>query len=289
MKYIFMFADIKFSIHTDVEVEITNEMENFVSINDNNIDCYIEICQKNEVNYHSRNYMIGEDLIQEYYQEDGKMFCELKGGDKGPIGCVSYDKSFKYFICTLNQYKFQSNLYMMSIIVRTLPIRAIFLHFHTLFFHASQISVNGIGILFTAASGVGKSTQAKLWHEFENAHIVCNDRTLVRKKNDQWCTYGYPLDGSEPVMSNEKNKLGAIVLLKQGKENRIEKFSIVKMVSLLIEQIVLDTWNYEMRDKALALLFELVNEIPVYVLTCTPDQRAVNVLKNQLQKEGVIK
>lgn len=287
MEYIFMFADIKISIQSQVVIKMTSEMEDFISLNNNDIDCCVKVCQRNEVNYHSRKHMIGEDLIQEYYQENGKKYCELKGGNKGPIGCVSYDDNYKYFICTLNQYKFQSDLYVMSTIMRTLPLRAIFLHYNTLFFHASQISINGKGILFTAASGIGKSTQAKLWHRFENAHIVCNDRTLVRKINNQWCTYGYPLDGSEPVISNEKNKLGAIVLLKQGKENTIEKKSIVKIVTLLIEQIVLDTWDYEMRDKAISLLFELVNEIPVYVLTCTPDQKAVNALKKQLQIEGV--
>ncbi|MGN1181742.1 MAG: hypothetical protein ACI4SR_01960 [Faecalibacillus sp.] len=288
MKCIFMFADIVFCICSNKKIEIDNEMNRFMLSDsyDNHFD--VEILLNDKYNDFSRCYQIGDDLIQAYYLENRKMICELKGGDKGAIGYSLYDKNYDYFQCFLNQYHFDTNLFVLRKILRTLPMRAIFLHYQALFFHASQISINGVGILFTAPSGTGKSTQARLWERFESAHIVCNDRTIVRKINDQWMTYGYPLDGSQPVANNEKNRLGAIVILKQGKINVVERYNIAKMLSLLIEQIVLDTWNSEMKEKAMSLLVEVVKDIPVYVLTCTPDINAVMTLKKQLQKERVI-
>ena len=44
-----------------------------------------------------------------------------------------------------------------------LMVNSLLLHFQTLLFHASYIFHAGRGLLFTAPSGTGKSTQAGLW------------------------------------------------------------------------------------------------------------------------------
>ena len=47
--------------------------------------------------------------------------------------------------------------------------------------HSSFISWQNNGILFTAPSGTGKSTQADLWKKYEDADIYNGDRTIIRK------------------------------------------------------------------------------------------------------------
>ena len=66
----------------------------------------------------------------------------------------------------------------------------------------------------------GKTTQAKLWERFRNARIICNDRTLLRKQDGNWYSYGYPMDGSQPVRSGEVHVAGCIVLVKQSQNGK---------------------------------------------------------------------
>lgn len=170
-----------------------------------------------------------------------------------------------------------------------LPMREIFLRFGALFLHASQITYQGRGILFTAPSGTGKTTQAKLWQQYRGAEILCNDRTLTRKVDGAWRTYGYPLDGSEPVCSSAVNPLGAVVLLEQGRrENRVERLGPAKALPRLMRQVVLDCWSGEARAEAMELLITLMEDVPVYLLTCTPEEQAVETLEAKLMEDEVI-
>lgn len=288
LENVIQFAEIKLKIITDTEIPVSEELKKFIVEEDGAVQCFIHVNNDWENSRHPSSLAIGDDLIQSYYKEENQWFCELKGGDKGPISCTSYTEDYYQFNCSLNQKKFKVRLDVLNTILRMLPMRAIFIHFDTIFFHASQVIIRNKGILFTAPSGTGKTTQAKLWERYMHAKIACNDRTLVRKRDGCWYTYGYPLDGSEPIASNEKNLLGAIVILKQGKENKFEKLSLSKKVALLMEQIVLDAWNAREQEKAISLLLTLIQEIPVYLYACTPDENAVKVLKQRLLLEGVI-
>ena len=165
-----------------------------------------------------------------------------------------------------------------------LPMREIFQHFQTVFLHASQIAIRGKGILFTAPSGTGKTTQAKLWKQYRGAEIICNDRTLTRKLDGLWHTYGYPIDGSEPVRSEKVNRLRCVVLLRQGLTNTIQPLPPARAVSLLMRQVVFDTWSGTARATAMQQLLSLVEDIPVFLLTCTPDERAVEMLEQKLKE-----
>lgn len=230
---------------------------------------------------------VGEDLLQEYYKEDEVCFCESKGG-KAPVTCTCYKKDFTWMQCAVNEKPFIEPPDTLDKILRLLPMRAVFVHFHTLFLHAAQVSVRETGIVFSAPSGTGKTTQAKLWQKYMDAELVCNDRTLIRKKDGCWKTYGYPIDGSDPVRSSAVNRLGCIVLLKQGCTNQIKRLRVSQAVSMLMEQTVMDCWDVDERDDIINLLFEIVQEIPVYQQICTPDESAVEALKIKLIQEGII-
>ena len=173
-------------------------------------------------------------------------------------------------------------------ILRMLPIRQILLSRNVLFLHASQVLYENKGILFTAPSGTGKTTQAKLWRQYRNAQIICNDRTLLRKMDQRWLTYGYPYDGSEPVRSDQTYPLACIVLLQQGSENKILRLNPAKAISRLMRQAIIDGWDPESQRKAMELIAGVFENVPVYVLSCTVSEQAVAVLEGVLQKEGII-
>lgn len=281
-----MLGGINIDIISEKELPVSERMQAFER-QYGKVDLNIRITWDWENARHPKSPAIGEDLIQEYYREKDWRFCEAKGG-KAPITCTCYKEDLSQMVCAVNERPFLQPPDTFDKIIRLLPMREIFQHFHTIFLHASQVVLDGTGIVFSAASGTGKSTQAKLWERYERAEIVCSDRTLLQKKADEWKTYGYPMDGSEPIGNPDVHKLGCIVLLHQSKENSVKRLKAVQAVALLMEQTIIDCWDEKAAMKEMELLLELIEQIPIYQLQCTPDERAVDVLMEVLIRDGVL-
>ena len=58
--------------------------------------------------------------------------------------------------------------------------------------HASGIRDGAKGHLFTAVSGTGKSTMARLWHE-AGALVINDDRLWLHKVGDKWQMFNTPM------------------------------------------------------------------------------------------------
>ena len=56
--------------------------------------------------------------------------------------------------------------------------------------HSSAIELDGNGILFSAPSGTGKSTQANLWREHKGAVVLNGDRPALRTLDGSVYVYG---------------------------------------------------------------------------------------------------
>lgn len=279
---------VVFHFQSERELEINPELCGFITDGTMPGDILISVSWKWDADLLPRTEMKGQDALLNYYTEEGAKYCVARGGPKGPLACTSYTEEFKEVRCVLNEKPFLYPMKSWGSILRLLPMREIFLHFHVLFFHAAQIARNGKGILFSAPSGVGKSTQAKLWQKCRGVEIVCSDRTLIRKKDEEWKTYGYPMDGSEPVYSGEVNVLGAIVLLEQAEICEAVRLRPGKAMGMLMPQLVMDSWNSSARIRNMDLLSGLLGDIPVYLLKCTPDEAAVRTLEKKLIEDGVI-
>ena len=195
---------------------------------------------------------LGEDLIQTYYRREEKSYCIVWEGEKGAISCVEYDDTFSHVSCRIKERLLPVAPKSLGEILRYFPMRAILQQFLVLFFHAAQITYQETGILFAGPSGAGKTTQAKLWERFRNARIICNDRTLLRKQDGNWYSYGYPMDGSQPVRSGEVHVAGCIVLVKQSQNGKssIERMRAGKAMAQLMPQLVIDRWSENARNQA---------------------------------------
>lgn len=231
---------------------------------------------------------IGEDMFCRYYRDQTTLIAEAKGKQGIPsarICCKEHMKKicFESYPQMHNQQKYINGVF------KLLPIYQILHEFHAFLLHSSRIQLEEKAILFTGASGIGKSTQAALWKKYEQTKQLCNDRTIVRYEQEKWNTYGYFEDGSEPIAENKCLPLGAIVCLKQGNENRIRKINGVAALRYLMSQIFIDHWDVEMTNQTANRVLDLLSMVPVYLLECTADQRAVNCLKEKLKEEGVIK
>ena len=159
-------------------------------------------------------------------------------------------------------------------------LNQIMLYFNTLFFHASYIEVNGEGILFTAPSQTGKSTQAALWEKYRGAKVVNGDKAAVRIE-DIVTVNSIPFSGTSGICENITVPLKAIVFLSQAPENRVRKMGASEAITALCPNVFADKLVGEEWSQTLNLLLNLVSTVPIYHLACTPDERAVETLEKE--------
>ena len=154
------------------------------------------------------------------------------------------------------------------------------------FLHASLIKYQEMGIAFTAPSGIGKSTQAKLWEGYRGAEIINGDRAGIRAFTDgRVMAYGSPVSGSSGIVKNREVYLNAIVVLRQAPENRIRKMPAIEAFRALYSETLMNTWDTWYMETMTDLLLEAVRRIPVYLLECRPDEEAVCILEQTLREE----
>lgn len=149
--------------------------------------------------------------------------------------------------------------------------------------HASFIEYNGRAILFTAPSETGKSTQAALWCSHAGARLINGDRAAVCIRDGQVLACGTPYSGSSPVRRNEELPLGAIVCLSQAPENAIWRLRGLGAFRPVWEGCTVNVWDRRDLDQATRTVGEAVGRVPVYHLACTPDVRAVELLKHTME------
>lgn len=152
--------------------------------------------------------------------------------------------------------------------------------------HASYIAHQGAGILFTAPSGTGKSTQAELWQLYAGAEIRNGDRVLLGKRDGKWFSHGYPCCGSSMICLNRSAPLAAIIVLEQAAENIVLEMSSAAKIRALVSATELYPWDQKEIDLAFSLASQIVSEVPVVKLCCRPDEKAVHVLKKYLEEKG---
>lgn len=150
--------------------------------------------------------------------------------------------------------------------------------------HASYVVWNGRAILFTAPSGVGKSTQAKLWSELRGAEIINGDRAIIRRSNGLIFACGLPFAGSSEYCKNVTAPLMAIVYLGQSNDTQIHKLSGGQAFRRVWEGCSVASWCSDDVEKAMSIVQDVTTHVPVYYLNCTPDESAVAALENELRK-----
>ncbi len=156
-----------------------------------------------------------------------------------------------------------------------------------LILHASFLQWQDKAIAFTANSGVGKSTQADLWHKYAGAEILNGDRMVFGLRDGVMTGFGLPVAGSSNIFVNRTVPLRCIVLLEQAPENVIRRESARLALPLLLRQVTVNGWSPWFMDRACTILSDLLERVPVYRLGATPDERAVRCLMEQLEQDGV--
>lgn len=155
----------------------------------------------------------------------------------------------------------------------------------TFILHSSYINYKGECILFSGPSGVGKSTQASLWEQYENAEIINGDRTAINKNTGKWCAYGMPFAGSSKIYKNKTLPIKSVIILRKSNENFIRRLNVLEAFKFIYSETTVNTWNKGYINTIVELINEFIQEVPIYMLSCLPDTSAVDILKEELEGE----
>ena len=153
-----------------------------------------------------------------------------------------------------------------------------FLDRGVLLFHGSAIAVDGEVYLFTAHSGVGKSTHARLWRQAfgDRAFMVNDDKPLLRITESGILVCGTPWDGKHHLSRNTMLPLRAVGVITRGTENRVEELSLAEAYSLLLQQSYQSN-NAERMKRVLQYVHRITTGVPVRRVICNRDPEAAFV------------
>ena len=168
----------------------------------------------------------------------------------------------------------------------SVPLAQLLLPKKAVLMHASYINTNGSAVLFTAPCGMGKSTQAELWRVHRNAEVINGDKAGIYLKESKAFAGGLPFCGTSGICKNRNLPLKAIILLSQGKENRVKCLMGFEALQAVINNIYLDLFAPGERQMCIDFVIELLGKVKVYSLQCTPDEKAVEALEEALNKVG---
>ena len=140
--------------------------------------------------------------------------------------------------------------------------------------HSSAVVKDGRAFLFTANSGVGKSTHTGYWLElFPDAYILNDDKPAIRLVDGVFCAYGTPWSGKYDISRNEGVPIGAIASVERAESNFIEPMETAPALAKILSQTVRHV-RVERMNELLVTLDRLINSVPIYRLGCTNDPSA---------------
>lgn len=149
-------------------------------------------------------------------------------------------------------------------------------------FHSSLIDYKGKGILFLGPSGIGKTTQAELWNKYRDALIINGDIVFIQETKENFLGWGTPWHGSSPYCENTSVPVHAMIVLKQAPENSIRELTGFEKVTAVSNNVFYPQWLENGMELCLETLDHLLSAIPVYELSCRPDEEAVRLMEETL-------
>ncbi len=152
--------------------------------------------------------------------------------------------------------------------------------------HGSVIAVDGVAYIFTARSGVGKTTHTRLWLEKfgSAAHVLNGDKPIIRFIDGKPYACGTPWRGKENYGVNEMLPLGGIVFFGRGVQNKAYPIDRERAFFGLSGQV----YRSRERDvllKTMALTDKLVSTVRLVAAECNMERDAADVVYGALVAE----
>ena len=159
------------------------------------------------------------------------------------------------------------------------PLDGLILYYLTvihgdIFIHASAVSLNGKGYLFSGVSGKGKSTMSLLWQE-KGARVIHDDRLIIRRSATGFVMY------NTPVYQNEEPReesLNSVFLISHGTCDHVTEIRGAAAVSRLMANCIQHNWEHNLTSRLLNSVNSLCSEVPLYELRFLPHKEVVDYI-----------
>lgn len=146
--------------------------------------------------------------------------------------------------------------------------------------HGAVVAVDNQGYLFTANSGVGKSTRASLWlQEIPNSFIINGDKPFIQITDEHVLVYGTPWCGKEGWNTNTAVPLRAIFILNrvnEGSKTTIQEEKMGNAFTKLLEQSYKPIAS-DMMKKTMQLIKGLEGRTKIYTFNSEPTAEAIRL------------
>lgn len=157
------------------------------------------------------------------------------------------------------------------------------MRFDALMMHTSAVTLNDYAYLFTAPSGVGKSTHARLWQALFNAAIINDDKPVLRRIDGRFYAFGTPWSGKDWINLNASALVRSICYISRADVNAIRPMRADARLRLLLNQFYQPREAYGL-DDWFSLFNELISGVYTYELSCLPDEDAARVARAVMER-----
>lgn len=226
-------------------------------------------------------------IFNQFYYEDPKNYIyEIRDMEKFKnINCrVNITKEDKFIIDltrSKNVFPVLRIRYLGSALQQIMP------YFNGFVMHGSGLEVRGKGVIFTGFSGMGKTTQARMWRRYRDAIIINGDSPLIRQTDAGIKMYGTPWCGTSGESVNRAIPMGAVVLVTRSKENYVEQITGDEAVMAVYTSLFYFSRNREDFERFFPVYENIVRQIKVYRLHCNMEENAVDTLDEALKRDGI--
>lgn len=282
--YYLKIANIKIHVKSPFKINIGVESKDFISEYEDE-DVLLEY-KEIKLRPKMDGKLVYKNIIKFYETDDGFIHELYSSPDINPYAWVKQVNKHYYEVKYLSGE--EKYIDYSRNIIDLMNIEQVLNTFNAYILHSSFIKYQDKAILFTAPSGTGKSTQADLWEKYENAEIINGDRSGIRKLDGKWTAYGLPIAGSSGIYKNKKAEISHIIVLKQGKENKLTQLSPREAFVKLYSETLVHTWDKEFQENIINMITDLVQNVQIYQYECLPDKSAVEFLKEQVIKDNKI-
>ncbi len=155
-----------------------------------------------------------------------------------------------------------------------------------LLMHGSALCMDGEAYIFTAPSGTGKSTHARLWREAfgDRVRMINDDKPMLKIEEDRVYVCGTPWNGKHRLGENAAAPLKAIVSLNRGEKNVIRPVSRADLFPVIMRQCYGST-DGAAALKILSLEKKLRGLVSTYELFCNMEPEAAVTAYNGMNRE----
>ena len=154
-------------------------------------------------------------------------------------------------------------------------------------FHGVAMEAEGRAYLFTAPSGTGKTTHARIWCASihgKGVRILNGDKPILRRTPEGFVACGTPWRGKEGYGFNAEAPVQGICLLRRSETVSIRPAATEELVLFLARQIYLPRDPVQM-DRLLSLLDECCRTVPTWALYCNREAEAAWTAYNAMKPQ----